>query len=73
VVGPKRDRKGVTMDLRPTNGDKDACGADPLVRAGPPGPALRGFVDFSSRPTRASAADQGVRPTLTSTERVDYS
>jgi ATP-binding cassette subfamily B protein len=33
-------------------------GADPLVRAGPPGPALPG-----SKPTRASAADQGVRPT----------
>jgi hypothetical protein len=54
---------GVTMGLRPTNGDEDTCGADPLVRAGPPGPALRGFIDFRSRPTRASAADQGVRPT----------
>jgi hypothetical protein len=55
------------MGLRPTQGDEDLSGADPwadpLVRAGPPGPALRGFIDFSSRPTRASAADQGVRPT----------
>jgi hypothetical protein len=59
------------MGLLPTKANEDACGADPwadpwadpLVRAGPPGPALRGFVDFSSRPTRASAADQGVRPT----------
>ncbi len=33
-------------------------GADPLVRAGPPGPALP-----DSEPTRASAADLGVRPT----------
>jgi hypothetical protein len=51
------------MGLRPTKGDEDTCGADPLVRAGPPGPALRGFVVFASWPTRASAADQRVRPT----------
>ena len=55
------------MGLRPTKGDEDAKWggplADPLVRAGPPGPALRGFIDFSSAPTGASAADQGVRPT----------
>ena len=56
------------MGLRPTNGEEDLSGADPLVRAGPPGPALRGFIDFSSRPTRASAADQGVRPTCSSME-----
>src|ERR1022692_1297525 len=39
-----------------------ASGADPLVRAGPPGPALESGIDTTSRPTRASAADQGVRP-----------
>jgi allantoate deiminase len=44
-----------------------ACGADPLVRAGPPGPALRQpnqYQASSKRPMRASAADQGVRPTF---------
>src|SRR5271169_5122295 len=42
------------------------CGADPLVRAGPPGPALpqRNQLDLSaSKPARGPAADQGVRPT----------
>jgi hypothetical protein len=39
------------------------CGADPLVRAGPPGPAA-GVTADSTGPTRASAADQGVRPTI---------
>ena len=39
-------------------------GADPLVRAGPPGPALQALTNTSTGPTRASAADQGVRPTL---------
>jgi hypothetical protein len=29
------------MGLRPTKDDEDESGADPLVRAGPPGPALR--------------------------------
>jgi hypothetical protein len=63
------------MGLRFTKGDDAKWGGPPgprgspwsarvpLVRAGPPGPALRGFIDFSSTPTRASAADQGVRPT----------
>ena len=51
------------MGLRPTKGDEDVSGADPLVRAGPPGPALRASIEFISKPTRASAADQGVRPT----------
>jgi hypothetical protein len=41
--------------------NEDKVGRTPWS-AGPPGPALRGFVDFSSKPTRASAADQGVRP-----------
>jgi LPPG:FO 2-phospho-L-lactate transferase len=40
-----------------------ACGADPLVRAGSPGPAVAGSVQRSSRPTRGTAAHQGVRPT----------
>ena len=42
------------------------CGADPLVRAGPPGPALspmRPNVSRSGEATPPSAADQGVRPT----------
>jgi hypothetical protein len=43
------------------------CGADPPVRAGPPGPALcQGHQSHpaTNRPTGASAADQGVRPTI---------
>jgi hypothetical protein len=42
------------------------CGADPLVRAGRPRPALLSENQVSSaegRPTRGSAADEGVRPT----------
>src|ERR1035441_5819093 len=49
----------------PANG-----GADPLVRAGPPGPVPSSIDKFhkewtitSNRPTWAWAADQGVRPT----------
>jgi hypothetical protein len=38
--------------------------ADPLVRAGPPGPASSNSVLTPTRPTGASAADQGVRPTI---------
>jgi aerobic-type carbon monoxide dehydrogenase small subunit (CoxS/CutS family) len=41
-------------------------GADPLVRAGRPGPAVAPGIRIpqdAGRPTRASAADQGVRPT----------
>jgi hypothetical protein len=34
------------MGLRPSKGDEDLSGADPLVRAGPPGPALRGLNQF---------------------------
>jgi allantoate deiminase len=44
-----------------------ASRADPLVRAGPPGPALprpNQSQVSPKRPTRASAADQGVRPTF---------
>jgi hypothetical protein len=41
-------------------------GADSLVRAGPPGPALalkdQGLAT-SDKPTRGPTADQGVRPT----------
>jgi hypothetical protein len=50
------------MGLRPTKGNEDVSGADPLVRAGPPGPALQ-VSSILTRPTRASAVDQGVRPT----------
>ena len=39
-------------------------GADPQVRAGPPGPALRNAVLIPNRQTRGSVADQGVRPTF---------
>jgi len=42
------------------------CGADPLVRAGPPGPAFANRISIrpeERKPTRASAADRGVRPT----------
>src|SRR5260370_23981572 len=49
--------------------ESNACGADPLVRAGPPGPALyQGDQSHTTarRPTRASAADQRVRPTVNS-------
>ena len=41
-------------------------GADPLVRAGSPGPAVAHSIKVrrgADRPTGASAADQGVRPT----------
>ena len=37
---------------------------EPLVRAGPPGPALYLRTSALAKPTWASAADQGVRPTL---------
>ena len=43
------------------------CGADPLVRAGPPGPALRlrnQSLNGHDKPTRASPAVQGDRPTI---------
>src|ERR1019366_1348932 len=45
-----------------------SCGADPLVCAGRPRPAARNsdisIVQRANRPTGASAADQGVRPTI---------
>jgi hypothetical protein len=41
------------MGLWPTKGDEDESGADPLVRAGPPGPALPASSIFSQ-------ADEGV-------------
>jgi hypothetical protein len=44
------------MGLRPSKSDEDISGADPWTRSS-------GFVDFPIRPTRASAADQGFRPT----------
>src|SRR2546422_5167751 len=41
--------------------------ADPPVRAGPPGPALRIRITLvpTGRPARGPAADRGVRPTIT--------
>ena len=45
---------------------RHSCGADPLVRSRPPGRLLapkKSYPVVSRRPTRASAADQGVRPT----------
>jgi hypothetical protein len=42
-------------------------GADPLVRAGPPGPALLSknqVIAPLDKPARGPAADQGVRPTI---------
>jgi type VI secretion system protein ImpK len=42
-------------------------GADPLVRAGPPGPALLSknqVIAVLEKPARGPAADQGVRPTM---------
>jgi hypothetical protein len=35
------------MGLRPAKGEEDVSGADPLVRAGPPGPTLRASSIFS--------------------------
>jgi hypothetical protein len=50
------------MGLRPTKVDEDAKWGGPLVRAGPQDRSLA-LDHISNRPTRASAADQGVRPT----------
>jgi hypothetical protein len=38
------------------------CGADAPSARVPPDPPFRGLTDFSSRPTWASAADQGSAP-----------
>ena len=59
-----RGRRGSTIPKR----CRFDCfgGADPLVRAGPPGPARRSKIKRlrrRDRPTGASAADPGVRPT----------
>ena len=54
------------MALRATKGDEDLVGRTPSSAAGP----LAGlFLEPASR-TRASAADQGVRPTTSSAERL---
>jgi len=48
-------------------------GADPLVRAGPPGPALLSknrASAIASRPTGGAAADRGVRPTICNTVKL---
>ena len=51
------------MGLRPTKGDEDAKWGGPPGPRGSPWTRSSGSVYFISRPTRASAADQGVRPT----------
>ena len=48
------------MGLRPTKGDNDGKWGGP---AGARGTPSWDFIYFISGPTRASAADQGVRPT----------
>jgi hypothetical protein len=48
---PNRDREGVTRACSPPKIMKTPSGADPLVRAGPPGPALR-VLSISSRGRR---------------------
>jgi hypothetical protein len=53
---------GVTMGLRPTKGNEAKWAGPPGPRGSPWTRSSR-LTDFSSRPTRASAADQGVRPT----------
>ena len=51
------------MGLRPTKGDEGAKWGGPPGPRGSPWTRSSGFVDFLTRPTKASAADQGVRPT----------
>ena len=51
------------MGLRPTKGDEERKWGGPPGPRGSPWTRSSGVVDFLTRPTRASAADQGVRPT----------
>jgi hypothetical protein len=51
------------MGLRPTKVDEDAKWGGPPGPRGSPWTRSSGVVDFLTRPTRASPADQGVRPT----------
>jgi hypothetical protein len=51
------------MGLRPTKDNEDAKWGGPPGPRGSPWTRSSGVVDFLTRPTRASAADQGVRPT----------
>jgi hypothetical protein len=51
--------------------EPESCGADPLVRAGPPGPACGTGINIrpdAKKPTRRSPegtpADRGIRPTV---------
>jgi hypothetical protein len=62
-VLPNRDREGVTMGLRPTKGDEDNKWGGPPGPRGSPRTRSSGVVDFLTKPTRVSTADQGVRPT----------
>ena len=53
--------------LFPNKGFGVDCGADPLVRAGRPRPALLSknqALPEPGRPARGLAADEGVRPTI---------
>jgi hypothetical protein len=51
------------MGPRPTKGDEDESGADPLVRAGPLGPALPASSIFSPSRRGRRLRTRGVRPT----------
>jgi hypothetical protein len=51
------------MGLRPTKGDNDGKWGGPAGACGTPWTGCWDFIYFISGQTRASAADQGVRPT----------
>ena len=60
IVEPEEDRAPRGVRAEDVGGSGAVvCGADALVRAGPPGPAAA-----ERRPTRGSAAVQGDRPTF---------
>src|SRR5271166_4883220 len=54
------------MALHATKSDEEIVGRTPPSAAGP----LAGLFDAPASRTRASGADQGVRPTASSTERL---
>ena len=54
---------GELMAFKNDRAAQKASGADPLVRAGSPGPAAR-VSPACEWPARGPAADQGVRPTI---------
>src|ERR1700679_3511059 len=63
--GPGMFACGTTLGPRPTKVDEDESGADPPVRAGPPGPAL----SSTSRRGRRLRT-RGAAPPASLTERV---